>query len=262
MPKSKGPRKQLSRQVRDEYIAAARRRAQVKRQKTVAMVAVGLSLILGVFGVTALTGKQDNDKTNVNTATTSAVDRAAAACPPVEGSKARRTIFENPPPMCIDPVRKLRARFVTSAGIFTAELDPRISPLAVNSFVFLARWRFYEGLPFHKTIPNNYVQTGDPKGAGITGPGYFVKDDPLPAEGSYRVGDLLMAHEARDQNGSQFLILVGDGPQGTLLPAVFPRFGRVTRGIDVLQKIAMDGAATGSARIEHLIQSVEITPIG
>lgn len=235
-----------------------------RRQKWVIAGSVALAIILGVFGVTTLTGIGGEDGTE-QVQTTEPVeeetgDRLPAACPPPEGSRVRRTIFENEPPVCIDLTTKYAARFVTSAGVFTAHLNPQDSPKAVNNFVFLARWRFYEGLPFHKTIPNNYIQTGDPKGAGITGPGYFFKDDPLPTE--YKVGDLLMAHEAPNQNGSQFLLLVGDGPQGTLLPTAFPRFGRVVRGMDVVQRIAAEGGAEGTARIEHLIQSVEITPLG
>ena len=263
MPKSKPPRKRLSRQVREEYIVAARQRAMKRRQRLVAFVSVGLAIILGLFGVTSLTGRSDDsaDDEQIVTETTSEPDRSPAECPPEDGARERRTIFDKQPRICIDLARKYSARFVTSAGVIVAELDPEQSPKAANNFIFLARWRFYDGLPFHKAIPNNYIQTGDPKGAGITGPGYFFQDDPLPPAGSYQIGDLLVAHEAPNQNGSQFLILVGDGPQGTLLPPAFPRFGRITRGLDVAQRIASDGALPGDDKIEHLIQSVEITPL-
>jgi len=163
--------------------------------------------------------------------------------------------------MCIDPARTYQARFTTTAGTFEAVLDAHRSPLAVNNFVFLARYHFYDDLPFYKVETNYYAQSGDPVGEAVTGPGYLFPDDPLPGKGEYKVGSLLMAHDRANANGSQFIVLLG--PKGAALGPVFPLFGQVTaKGVDALRAINAGGDATGSRdappRVVQSIRTVEI----
>src|SRR5690606_9876298 len=87
-------------------------------------------------------------------------------CPAVDGSSERRTSFDAPPPMCIDPEKTYTAEMVTSMGSLTILLDPALAPKTVNSFVFLARYHYYDGIVFHRIIKDFMCQGGDPTGTG------------------------------------------------------------------------------------------------
>ena len=95
--------------------------------------------------------------------------------------------------MGIDPPKRYTAVMETSKGPMTIALDPVAAPRTVNSFVFLARNGYYDGVVFHRIIPGFVVQGGDPTGTGRGGPGYKFADE-LPAPGRYEVGSLAMAN--------------------------------------------------------------------
>jgi cyclophilin family peptidyl-prolyl cis-trans isomerase len=122
----------------------------------------------------------------------------------------------------------------TNRGTFTITLLPGVAPLAVNNFVFLARRHFYGGTIFHRIIKSFMVQTGDPTGTGSGGPGYKFKDEPVHLK--YTVGTVAMANSGPNTNGSQFFIVTGSGGAG-LAPS-YTIFGRVSGGMNVVQKIA------------------------
>lgn len=218
-------------------------------------------LALGVFGVLGRSPTERGATTTTTTATTVPTPQGTS-CPEPNGSSDRRTFFEQAPPTCIDARATYQARFVTSAGDFVATLDADRSPLAVNNFVFLARYHFYDGLAFYKVIGDFYAQTGDPINETVSGPGYFFPDDPLPQPGEYQVGSLVMAHQQADQNGSQLLVLLGtENPQtGEELPPVFPLFGQVTDGMDVIERIGAAGGPLpqGQPATTYVIRSVTI----
>ena len=144
-----------------------------------------------------------------------------------------RPTFTAPPPMTVDPARKYTAMFVTSCGTITIELDPSAAPKTVNNFVFLARQQYFDGLTFHRVVRDFVIQGGDPTGTGSGGPGYQF-DDELSPDG-YRIGSLAMANAGPNTNGSQFFIVTGD--DGVTLPSKYSRFGMVTSGIEVAQKL-------------------------
>ena len=124
--------------------------------------------------------------------------------------------FDAEPEMAIDPEKRYTATMTTSKGTMVIELDPGRPPATVNSFVFLARQNFYDGVTFHRIIPGFVLQGGDPEGTGRGGPGYRFADE-LPKAGRYQVGSLAMANAGPDTNGSQFFII--SGPDGAALPA-------------------------------------------
>ena len=136
------------------------------------------------------------------------------------------------PPMTIDAGKKYFAQFVmANGGEFMIELYPDKAPLTVNSFVFLARDGFYDGLVFHRVIEGFMAQGGDPTGTGAGGPGYQFADefvDDLRFDGE---GILAMANAGPGTNGSQFFITydVTDW-----LNDMHTIFGRVTEGMDVV----------------------------
>ncbi len=91
-------------------------------------------------------------------------------CPAADGSSPQQREFDGPPPMCIDPAKRYTATMVTSKGTLTIALDPIAAPVTVNSFVFLARYHFFDGIVFHRIIPGFVLQGGDPTGTGRGGP--------------------------------------------------------------------------------------------
>src|SRR5688572_20216083 len=82
-----------------------------------------------------------------------------------------------PPPMVIDPKKEYQARMQTAKGVITVELHPQHAPKTVNNFIFLAREGFYDGVTFHRVIPDFMIQSGDPTGTGRGGPGYRFEDE-------------------------------------------------------------------------------------
>ena len=140
--------------------------------------------------------------------------------------------YSAPPAMQIDQNKRYTASSQTTHGAMTAELFAQDAPLTVNNFVFLAREGFYDGVPFHRIIKDFMAQTGDPTGTGTGGPGYRFQDEPVRRP--YQRGTLAMANAGPNTNGSQFFIIHQDYP----LPPNYTIFGRVTEGLDTLDKIA------------------------
>ena len=95
--------------------------------------------------------------------------------------------------MVIDPAKRYTAEMVTTKGTMTISLDPVAAPKTVNSFVFLARYHYFDGITFHRVIPGFVLQGGDPEGTGRGGPGYRFEDE-LPKPGRYELGSLAMAN--------------------------------------------------------------------
>jgi peptidylprolyl isomerase len=178
-------------------------------------------------------------------------------CPNPDGSSPRTTSFDGPPPMCIDPSKRYTATMSTSMGELVIALDPLKAPQTVNNFVFLSRYHFYDGVIFHRIIEGFVCQGGDPEGTGRGGPGYRF-DDELPKAGEYEVGSLAMANAGPNTNGSQFFLI--SGPNGVRLPPQYALFGKVVKGLDVVD--AMQKVETGPGdrpRTDVVIESVTIT---
>lgn len=120
----------------------------------------------------------------------------------------------------------------TSEGDITIQLTAKQTPITVNNFVSLARKNFYNNTIFHRVIKGFMVQGGDPKGDGTGGPGYKFNDEPF--EGEYTRGTIAMANSGPNTNGSQFFIMHAD----YALPKNYVIFGKVIKGIEVVDKIA------------------------
>jgi cyclophilin family peptidyl-prolyl cis-trans isomerase len=121
----------------------------------------------------------------------------------------------------------------TSEGAIELELYPNEAPKAVENFVKLARNGFYEGVIFHRVIPDFMIQGGDPTGTGMGGPGYEFEDE----FNEHRVvrGALAMANAGPNTNGSQFFIVTAEATPW--LDGKHTVFGRVTSGMDVVDRI-------------------------
>lgn len=130
---------------------------------------------------------------------------------------------------------QLTATFDTSRGPIKIELYPDKAPLTVANFVNLAKRGFYDGLNFHRVIPNFMIQGGCPQGSGRGGPGYKFKDECLPELKHSGPGILSMANAGPGSNGSQFFITHVATPWLDMKHTVF---GHVVEGQDVVNKIA------------------------
>lgn len=145
--------------------------------------------------------------------------------------------YEKAPAMQIDKAKDYQAKISTSMGDITIDLFEKDAPIAVNNFVFLAKDKFYDGITFHRVIKDFMIQTGDPLGNGMGGPGYTFEDE-LQNGHKYEPGVVAMANSGKNTNGSQFFI--GSGPDVTGLDNSpnYTIFGKVTGGMDIVQKIA------------------------
>jgi peptidyl-prolyl cis-trans isomerase B (cyclophilin B) len=149
------------------------------------------------------------------------------------------------------------ARVETSCGSFTIALDTSRAPKTASSFAYLARRGVYDNTIFHRIIPGFVVQGGDPTGTGTGGPGYSV-DEPPPDNLSYTRGIVAMAKspvEPPGRSGSQFFVVTA--ADAGLTPD-YALVGRVSAGLDVVQRIEQLGSASGSPRAPVVIRRVTI----
>jgi cyclophilin family peptidyl-prolyl cis-trans isomerase len=175
--------------------------------------------------------------------------------PNPDGTSEPRQHFDAAPPMIIDTAKTYTATMVTSKGTLEILLDALGAPVTVNNFVFLARWHYYDGVIFHRVIPGFVLQGGDPTGNGTGGPGYRF-DDELPKPGRYELGSLAMANAGPNTNGSQFFVI--SGPDGMRLPPLYALFGKVVKGLDVVEAINALGSPSGKPRERVVIESVSV----
>ena len=122
----------------------------------------------------------------------------------------------------------------TSKGTINLVLFPDKAPLNCASFVNLARRGYYDGLSFHRVIPDFMIQGGCPRGTGTGGPGYQFRDEFHPEALHDRPGVLSMANAGPGTNGSQFFVTLAPTPHLNNRHSVF---GKVTKGLDVVMKI-------------------------
>ena len=128
------------------------------------------------------------------------------------------------------------AVFDTSFGIIEVELFEDKAPVTTGNFIKLAEKGFYNGLIFHRVIPNFMVQTGCPKGNGTGGPGYEIKDEFGHGLKHSKPGILSMANSGPNSGGSQFFITTVPTPW---LDGKHAIFGQVVKGQDIVNKISM-----------------------
>lgn len=149
-------------------------------------------------------------------------------------------------PGILEPARisKKQGHISTSKGEIVFDLFDSEAPKAVSNFVALAERGYYDGLKFHRVVPGFVIQGGDPRGDGTGGPGYQFEDEKVTR--NYDAGIVAMANSGPNTNGSQFFIMLEDNPS---LPKLYTVFGKVTKGLDVVQKIAV-GDVMSAIKIE------------
>lgn len=219
------------------------------RRRALALGAAGVAAVaLAACGgsgqsnvVTAPAGLAGTAQAIASAAPAGAVSTVQAAATTAGGSASdpasRNNKYKAPPPMTIDKAKKYTATIVTNKGTMKADLYPDIAPITVNSFVFLANEKFYDGVIFHRVVPGFVIQGGDPTGTGTGGPGYKFNDEPIPDNRGYERGTLAMANSGPNTNGSQFFICLDNLTAKNALPKKYNLFGKVTEGLDTLDKI-------------------------
>lgn len=156
---------------------------------------------------------------------------AQPAQPDQPAAEAPARQYASAPEMTIDPAKQYNATVkMEKGGEFVIHLYADKSPITVNSFVFLARDGYFDGVTFHRVLDGFMAQGGDPTGTGRGGPGYqFVNENSdLTFD---KAGVVAMANAGPDTNGSQFFITFGPTPQ---LNGGYTIFGQVTSGMDVV----------------------------
>jgi len=148
-----------------------------------------------------------------------------------------------------------RAVLKTSEGPVEIELFAEDAPKTVDNFTLLAGDGYYDGLTFHRVIPDFMIQGGCPRGDGTGGPGYEFEDE-FNEHGVVR-GALAMANAGPNTNGSQFFIVTAD--DASWLDGKHTVFGRVVSGQDVVDRISQVPRGAGDRPLEPvLIESVEL----
>ena len=186
-------------------------------------------------------------------ASASATPSSTASATPTPDPSIQRT-YSAAPQMTIDPNKKYTAVIkLQKGGEVRIDLMPKDAPQSVNNFVFLAKNRFYDGLTFHRVLPGFVAQGGDPQGSGFGGPGYTLPPDKNAIP--FDTGVISMAKSSAGVSGSQFFITLAPTPN---LQGDFSVFGKVTSGMDVVQKITpRDPSKTGQPASD-IISSIQI----
>ena len=187
--------------------------------------------------------------------------------PPAEAPAGECRTVEEPAPKdegsLERPTERLKAGttydvvMTTSCGAFTIRLDQKENPKTAASFAALVREGFFDGLTFHRVVPEFVIQGGDPAGDGTGGPGYSVREAP-PADQAYTAGVVAMAKagdEPKGTSGSQFFVVTGDD---TGLPAEYAVAGEVTEGMETVDAIEALGTGDGPPSQTVVIESAKL----
>ena len=224
----------------------------------------GLILLGAGIAVLAIACGDDaeNSATDAPAQTTAPPTAEATAtidCPPLTGEAPEATVktYDSVPEQTIDPEKSYTAVVRTERGDFTMTLRPDLAPLHVNSFVFLARDGYFDGVTFHRVIPGFVAQAGDPTGTGSGSPGYTLPAE-FTTEVPYTEGVVGAARGSdNDSAGSQWFVTLDEASS---LNGLYTVFAQVTDGMDVVKCITERNPQTdpGAPPGDKII-SIEIT---
>ncbi|MGQ7297679.1 peptidylprolyl isomerase [Quadrisphaera sp. KR29] len=236
---------------------AARAAERRRRRNTALAAALVLVVVAGIAAVAFSSFRPSADPVAGGDGASPAVSASlpADACPPPTSSP---TVTPSEGGTAPDPsvaqARTWTGTIDTSCGPIGVELDGAAAPQAVASFVTLAQQGFFGGTPCHRlTTAGIYVlQCGDPTGTGTGGPGYtFGPVENAPSDDVYPAGTIAMARQGGngDSQGSQFFLVYQDSTIPSDSAGGYTVFGRITSGLDVVQRVAdagVGGTSSGS----------------
>jgi cyclophilin family peptidyl-prolyl cis-trans isomerase len=184
---------------------------------------------------------------------------APAGCTSVSEPKPRPDGKLKKPSTKLDASKTWTATVKTNCGTFAFELDLKSAPKASASIAYLAGKKFFDGTVFHRIVPGFVIQGGDPTGQGSGGPGYSTVDKP-PSGSTYKRGTVAMAKtgdEPAGTAGSQFFVVTGADAG---LPPDYAVDGKVTQGMDVVQRIGKLGDQSEQPTTTVEIESLRVAP--
>ncbi len=215
-------------------------------------------IILGVFALIAIgvvaailisRGGGDSDSSSTTAA-------SADGCKQVEAPKPKKVSLPAPK-QTLKQGEAATAVVQTSCGTFEIALDTERAPKTANSFAYLSEEGFYDDLTFHRIVPEFVIQGGDPEGTGTGGPGYKVVEKP-PANLAYTKGTVAMAKSSAEPpgtSGSQFYVVTGADAG---LPPEYALVGKVSKGLDVVERIGSLGTSSEKPKQTILIEKITI----
>jgi peptidyl-prolyl cis-trans isomerase B (cyclophilin B) len=180
----------------------------------------------------------------------------AGGCKKVK-APAPKKVSLKAPKQTLKKGEEVTAVVQTSCGTFDIALDTTRAPKTANSFAYLSEKGFYDGLTFHRIVPGFVIQGGDPLGTGTGGPGYSVDEKP-PANLAYTKGTVAMAKSSAEppgRSGSQFYVVTGADAG---LPPEYALVGKVSKGLDVVERIGKQGTPSEKPKQTILIESITI----
>ena len=187
---------------------------------------------------------------------------SSSGCKEVSKPAAKKNGGQTKPTQKLDKSKTYTVTVQTNCGTFAFTLDVKDSPNTTAAFAGLVKKGFYDGLIFHRIVPGFVIQGGDPTGTGQGGPGFSTVDAP-PRSAKYTAGVVAMAKtqtEKAGTSGSQFFVVTADDAQ---LPPDYALLGKVTKGMDVVQKIGQLGDPadqTGTPTQTVVMQKVTVSP--
>ncbi len=225
-------KKENARLAREAREAEAKKR---RRNRTLRNAGIAVVVFAAVLTIVTLTTHKK--KKAASTTTTTTTIAYPAGCVSTVPKTTPKPTYTTTPKMTIDVNKTYVAHFTSTCGAFDITLDPKVAPQTVNSFVFLAKNGFYDGLTFHRVVKDFVVQGGDPKGDGSGGPGYKLATEP-PKNG-YKAGSVAMANSGPDTTGSQFFLVLSANGAKALggPPYLYSELGTVTKGFDAATRM-------------------------
>ncbi len=211
--------------------------------------ALVLVLLAGCGSDSASTTKTQTQTQNAST---------PGGCQQVQQPQPRNPGKQEKPKATLDASKQWSLTFHTNCGDFTVQLNQKTAPHASASMVALARAGYFDNTVFHRIVPGFVIQGGDPTASGQGGPGYTTIDKP-PSGARYTHGVVAMAKtgaEPAGAAGSQFFVVTGPDAG---LPPDYAVLGKVTKGLDVVDKIGRLGDQNEQPTEVVVIRGVDVS---
>lgn len=254
-------REKFERRQERQALATAKRR---RRNRIVGAI-TGVVVVAGAAAGTsiALAGGDDDGKPAAAPLAQETVNTKPTWCAQPQPGQPSGVTFAAEPAMEIDPKAAYDMTLTTNCGTVTIALDAEKAPRTVNSFAFLAGKQYFDHTRCHRLTTGGIfvLQCGDPTASGSGGPGYQLPDENLTGA-TYPAGTVAMANAGANTGGSQFFLVYKD----TQLGPNYTPFGKITGGLDVVQKIAdsgtEDNSGDGAPHENVVLDAVTVTRRG
>jgi cyclophilin family peptidyl-prolyl cis-trans isomerase len=257
-------KKENARAAREEREAALRRKKRLRSSVTVGIV---VAIFVGVIVLLNVIGGKDSKKKTTAASTTTLPNHLPAGCSSKVPEQSKKTQYTESPPFTLTDSLNYFAHVDTSCGVFDMNLRATDAPKAVNSFVFLAKNHFYDGLKWWRVAKDFVIQSGDPLNNGKGDAGYKLPTE-APPDG-YHKDSIGMANAGNaNSTSSQFFVILTDAGAKRLnvQPYQYTNIGDVIKGKDVVEKLGSmysadadpDVPSTQTPRIPIYVNKVTI----